>query len=152
MTQRVLPIPRLVALGLPIAVGVLLGLSGFTFWYGRGYAYLSDDPAACVNCHIMRDSFNSWSVSSHRSITCNDCHVPHDPAGKWAAKIENGFRHSLAFTLEDVQVLRITPKNLQTLQENCIRCHEATVSLILQGERRSAMSCTRCHQGVGHVF
>lgn len=152
MIWRVLPIPRLVGWGLPIAVGMLLGVGGYTFWYGRGYAYLSDDPQACVNCHIMRDSFNSWGVSSHRSVTCNGCHLPQNPAGKWAAKMENGIRHSLAFTFQDVQVLRITSKNLKDLQENCIRCHEPTVSFILQREQGLAMACTRCHRGVGHVF
>lgn len=152
MIRRVLPIPRLLVLGFPIAVGVLLGVTGYTFWYGRGYAYLSDDPQACVNCHIMRDSFNTWNASSHRSVTCNGCHVPHNPLGKWTAKVENGIRHSLAFTFEDVQVLRITPKNLHHLQQNCIRCHERTISLILQREQGLAMSCTRCHRGTGHAF
>ncbi|MBL7074205.1 cytochrome c nitrite reductase small subunit [candidate division KSB1 bacterium] len=141
-----------VALFLGIVVGMLVGLGGYTFWYGRGYSYFSNDPAACVNCHVMCDSFNSWGVSSHRGVTCNDCHIPHSPVLKYAAKLENGIHHSIAFTFEDVQVIRITPRNLQTLQQNCIRCHEPMVSLILQGEQGLAISCTRCHQGAGHVF
>ena len=138
-----------VLLFLSIAVGMLIGVSGYTFWYGRGYSYLSNNPETCINCHIMRDNFDSWSVSSHRNVTCNDCHLPHSLVGKYATKIEHGIRHSAAFTFENVQVIRITPKSLNHVEHNCIRCHEPMVSSILQEKQ---MSCTRCHSGVGHVF
>ena len=135
-----------------LALAFLVGVGSYTFWYGRGYSYFSDDPTACVNCHVMRDNFDSWSVSSHRNVTCNDCHVPHDLVGKYLAKAEHGFRHSAAFTFENVQVFRITPKSLSDVQHNCIRCHEPMVDVILQGETGSGRFCTRCHQGAGHVF
>ncbi len=35
-------------------VGTLLDTGGYTFYYAEGASYLSDDPRACVNCHIMR--------------------------------------------------------------------------------------------------
>lgn len=39
-----------------------------------GYAYLSDDPKACVSCHIMRPQYHG----SHKAFAiCNDCHLPH---------------------------------------------------------------------------
>ena len=41
-------------------LGMLLGLGGFTFHYGEGLSYLSTDPAACVNCHIMQPQYESW--------------------------------------------------------------------------------------------
>lgn len=137
---------------LALSATVLLGVSGFTFWYGRGYSYLSDDPAACVNCHVMRDNFGGWLASSHRGVTCNECHVPHDLVGKYLAKVEHGFRHSAAFTFGDLDAIQITSKSLHDLQDNCVRCHEPTVRLIVQQDRGSERSCTRCHQGVGHVF
>ncbi|MEX2467156.1 MAG: ammonia-forming cytochrome c nitrite reductase subunit c552 [Gemmatimonadota bacterium] len=44
---------------------VLAGVVGFTgtlglatVQYGEGTAYLSDDPTACIQCHIMRDQFD----------------------------------------------------------------------------------------------
>src|SRR5690348_5208416 len=46
-------------------VGVLLGLGTFTFRAAKGTAYLSNNPTACVNCHIMRDQYDSWQKSSH---------------------------------------------------------------------------------------
>jgi cytochrome c nitrite reductase small subunit len=38
-----------------MAVGVVIGLGGYTFLYARGASYLTDHPAACANCHIMRE-------------------------------------------------------------------------------------------------
>ena len=36
-----------------IAGGVLCGLGSYTLYASRAWTYLSDDPATCVNCHIM---------------------------------------------------------------------------------------------------
>ena len=35
-------------------LGVLVGVGGFTGHYAEGLSYFSKDPAACMNCHIMR--------------------------------------------------------------------------------------------------
>jgi cytochrome c nitrite reductase small subunit len=139
-------------LSIAVIVGILAGVGGFTFWYARGYSYLSNDPDACVNCHIMRDNFNSWIVSSHRSATCNDCHTPHDFFGKYYAKFRNGLRHSMAFTFENVQVPRTTQCSLDIIQENCLRCHEPMVGMLFQSRDLKSMRCTKCHQTGGHVF
>jgi cytochrome c nitrite reductase small subunit len=141
-----------ISLALVIGIAAFIGVSGFTFWYARGYSYLSDDPAACVNCHVMRDHFDSWSVSSHRGVTCNDCHVPHDTISKYLAKAEHGFWHSYAFTFQDVQVIRIKSTSLRDVQRNCIYCHEMTVGFILPERDAPERVCTRCHAGAGHVF
>jgi hypothetical protein len=42
-----------VAVALGLAVGLLVGIDGYTFIYARGYSYLTNDPAACVNCHML---------------------------------------------------------------------------------------------------
>lgn len=139
-----------------IALGVLVGLGGFTFTYARGTSYLSNDPETCVNCHIMRDQYDAWLVSSHRNVaTCNDCHTPHDPLMKWITKAINGFNHSLAFTTGDYPaVIHIRENNAEIAQENCIYCHASLVSevygvsadLHADQERR----CVECHGNVGH--
>ncbi len=142
---------RVAAPFLSIAAAVLVGLGSYIVWYSKGYSYLSDDPAACANCHVMRDNFDSWGTSSHRSVTCNGCHLPHDPASKYAAKAENGFRHSAAFTFEDVQVIRIRPASLANVRQNCIGCHESFVSPLLTTGNGSDVDCTHCHKNVGHL-
>jgi len=38
-------------------VGALTGLGAFTFRYAQGLSYLSNDPKACTNCHIMNEQF-----------------------------------------------------------------------------------------------
>src|SRR3712207_3437130 len=60
--------------------GVIVGLVGLFLYLLRMHTYLvGDDPAACVNCHIMSPYYATWSHSSHgRDVTCNDCHVPND--------------------------------------------------------------------------
>ena len=63
-------------------LGAAVGIGGYTFVYARGYSYLIDDPQACMNCHVMREQFDGWLKSSHRSVaTCNSCHRTIDPPG-----------------------------------------------------------------------
>src|SRR5512134_1668299 len=84
---------------LAIAIGVALGVSGFTFVYAKGGSYLTDRPEACANCHIMQEQFTGWIASSHRSAAvCNDCHTPKGFVSKYLNKFANGVRHSWAFT------------------------------------------------------
>jgi cytochrome c nitrite reductase small subunit len=137
------------------AFGALLGLGVFTFWYAQGASYLSNDPRACVNCHIMREEYDSWQHASHHAVaTCNDCHLPHDLVGKYLAKAENGFWHSKAFTLQDFpEPIRIKPKNAHILELNCIGCHREMVSEIVShsnGSTGTDTGCVRCHLSVGH--
>ena len=79
-----------------IAGGVLCGLGSYTLYASRAWTYLSDDPATCVNCHIMGPYYATWNHSSHsRNATCNDCHVPHENAvKKWFFKGMDGMRHA----------------------------------------------------------
>ncbi|ERI61733.1 hypothetical protein HMPREF1551_02412 [Capnocytophaga sp. oral taxon 863 str. F0517] len=44
---------RLVRYLIPAFVGIILGLCGYIFYLSKAHSYLSDDPKACVNCHIM---------------------------------------------------------------------------------------------------
>ena len=135
-------------------VGVVLGIGGFTFYYGEGHSYFSENPAACMNCHIMKPQFDSWQKSSHHTLaTCVDCHLPADFPGKYVAKAENGFNHSRAFTMQDFrEPIAITGKNSRILQERCIACHRALVHELVHvgGTDAGAVSCVHCHRGAGH--
>lgn len=73
-------------------LGLFAGVGVFTFGYGKGASYLSNNPQTCVNCHVMQDHFDAWQQSSHHHFAvCNDCHLPHDSIGKWITKADNGF-------------------------------------------------------------
>lgn len=131
---------------------ILLGLGGYTFLYAKGYSYLSDDPAGCVNCHVMREQYDAWQHSSHKAVAvCNDCHVPHDSfAGKWLVKGLNGFNHSFAFTFNTYEEnITIKDFNADVVQNNCLACHETAISMIAP-THDNAPNCLTCHTGIGH--
>ena len=139
---------------LAATVGVLAGLGVYTFVYAKGYSYLTNDPAACANCHIMRDHYDAWTKASHRTVAgCNDCHTPAGLLPKYITKARNGFWHSLYFTMGGYpDPLRITPRNLEISEHACRKCHaEMTSSIDAAGAHSGSISCIRCHSTVGHL-
>ncbi|MCI0477183.1 MAG: cytochrome c nitrite reductase small subunit [Anaerolineales bacterium] len=133
--------------------GGIFGLGAFTFDYAHGSAYLSDDPRACANCHVMRDVYDGWNRSPHHTVAvCNDCHTPHSSfVAKYAIKGLNGFNHSKAFTLNDFpEPIRITALNREVTQESCLYCHGEMVTLIAHTDANAPTDCLTCHAGVGH--
>lgn len=135
-------------------LGVFGGLGAFTFGYGKGASYLSNDPQSCANCHVMQDHFDSWEKSTHSHVAvCNDCHLPHHSIGKWIVKGDNGFFHSLAFTLGNYpEPLRIKPRNRRVTQGTCLHCHSELVhDALLDETSGEVMQCIHCHQDVGHA-
>lgn len=143
---------RLLVIGLML--GILAGVGGFTFNYAEGLSYLSADPKACVNCHIMRPQYDSWQKASHHGVAvCVDCHLPQDFIGKYIAKAENGYHHSKGFTFQDFdEPIMIKPKNSQILQDNCVRCHTDMVGDMVSvvNDNPDSVRCVHCHQDVGH--
>ncbi len=138
-----------------ILLGALAGLGIFTFGYGQGASYLSSDPSACANCHVMQGHFDSWQRSSHQHVAvCNDCHLPHNFVGKWITKADNGFFHSLAFTLENYRdPIQIKPRNRRVAQRACLHCHADMVHEMLPLDAHGEMpSCVHCHSSVGHAL
>lgn len=139
-----------------IAAGTLsltMGVGVYTFLYAKGASYLTDDPRACANCHIMKSEFDGWIASSHRSVaTCNDCHTPPGFIPKYFTKALNGFRHSLAFTtLRFHEPIQITNRNRQVTEQACRKCHADIVQEI-EGphEGPAPLACLHCHATVGH--
>lgn len=141
-------------LALAALLGIPAGIGAFTFHYAEGSSYLSTDPKACANCHIMQSQYDSWQKASHHTVaTCVDCHLPHDTIGKYVAKMENGWHHSKAFTLQDFhEPIRITENNVRILQESCLRCHGDFVHEQVAGATTDAdaIRCVHCHRDVGH--
>jgi len=137
-----------------LLAGVLLGTGAFTLNYAEGLSYLSTDPRACANCHIMRPQFDSWQKSSHHGVAvCVDCHLPHDFIGKYVAKAKNGYHHSLGFTFQNFhEPIMIKRKNARILQENCITCHaDLAHNMLVDGAGEPEdVQCVHCHRTVGH--
>jgi cytochrome c nitrite reductase small subunit len=157
------------AVAAAITIGLALGLGAFTFGYARGYSYLSNDAAACANCHVMREHFDAWNKSSHRAVaTCNTCHTPHNLIGKYTTKAKNGFWHSFYFTTGRYpDPLRITEGNRKIAEASCRDCHAQITEAIDPAPHAKAAqpqpavtttaahtaepaNCVRCHRYVGH--
>jgi len=137
-----------------ICGGMFAGMTVFTFGYGEGISYFSNDPRSCTNCHIMDSYFDSWVKSSHQAVaSCVDCHLPHDFVGKYVSKADNGFFHSWAFTFQDFhEPIQIKPRNQRIVQLNCVSCHSNFVHELLPTTvRGESVSCTHCHTNVGHA-
>jgi cytochrome c nitrite reductase small subunit len=149
------------ALIVAIPIGLALGIGGFTFFYAKGGSYLTNDPAACANCHVMQDYYAAWQRSSHHAVAvCNDCHTPKDLVGKYGTKAMNGWHHSLAFTTGDFhEPIQITERNRAIAEHSCRKCHaeltqgiENPLAVAAHGGGGAVeeLSCIRCHGAVGH--
>jgi cytochrome c nitrite reductase small subunit len=145
-------------------LGLMAGAGAFTADRAHALSYLSDDPKACVNCHVMREAHTSWERSSHRNVAkCVDCHLPHDTVGKWTGKAVDGWNHSVAFTLQNFhEPIQIKPRGLKIVEQSCVNCHRNFVSGIVQAHtgfvaaranlqaKSSGLGCLHCHSDVGH--
>lgn len=126
------------------------GVGVYTFYYAKGASYFSDNPKACVNCHVMQGQYNSWHNSSHKSFTtCNSCHAPKDLLGKYATKAINGFNHSWAFTFDSyIEPIQIKQWNKNIALNSCVGCHDNVQHQSIQNDK--SVSCLHCHGNVGH--
>ena len=150
---------RLLPLVLALSIGVVAGIGGYTFRYAEGLSYLSTDPKACVNCHIMQPQYDAWQKASHhQSAVCVDCHLPESFIPKYLAKAEDGWRHGKLFTTSGfVEPIVVQAAGRRILEGNCVRCHEA-LTADMRGHGAFAASsdfdqklpCTHCHADVGH--
>ena len=145
---------RLLALLIALTLGAAVGITGYTFVYAKGASYLSNDPRACANCHVMQDHLDGWIKSSHRSVaTCNDCHTPAGLIPKYFTKADHGFFHSLAFTTGEFHdPIQMKARSRKVTEGACRRCHQDIVHDIeIIQTAGTTVSCLRCHANVGHM-
>ena len=146
--MKIAPLPTV----LSVLIGALIGIGSSTFHYAEGLSYMSTNPAACANCHIMQPQYDSWQKGSHHTAaTCADCHLPHSFPANYLAKAENGWNHSKAFTLQNHrEPIVINDKNAAILHANCLRCHDDLVHDAAVASTAGAPRCVHCHASVGH--
>ena len=148
-------------IGLIVVAGIVVGLAGLFMYLLRAHTYIADDPAACVNCHIMTPYYATWSHSSHgRDATCNDCHVPHQNIlQKYAFKGMDGMKHVAYFvTHSERQSIMAEDASAKVIMDNCIRCHtQLNQEFVKTGridymmtKRGDGFACWDCHRNVPH--
>ncbi len=143
-----------------ILLGIIAGLGIHIFYISNAVSYLSDDPQACINCHVMTPQYATWERSSHGKVaTCNDCHVPQDNfVNTYYFKAMDGLRHATMFTFRlEPQVIRIKDAGKEAVQQNCIRCHQNQIHPIAlrainnrSVEDQRPGYCWDCHREVPH--
>jgi cytochrome c nitrite reductase small subunit len=144
-----------------ITLGILVGLGLLIFRVSNASSYLSNDPRACINCHVMTTQYASWQRSSHaRVATCSDCHVPHTNfIATYMFKASDGLRHATMFTFRlEPQVIQIKEAGSNVVQGNCLRCHGDRVHQtyltrsISLDERKEGVGkyCWDCHRETPH--
>jgi len=128
----------------------------------KALSYLSTDPKACINCHVMNTQYATWQHSSHaQRASCVECHLPTDTTvNKYKAKARDGWNHSLAFTMDTYdQVLQISEDGASRVQANCISCHARLTEVIISNSDRyhdfsgtpsTERKCWECHRDVPH--
>lgn len=140
------------SVALAAGLGIAGGLGVYTFRYAEGLSYLSTDPKACVNCHIMQPQYDAWQKASHHAAAvCVDCHLPRDFFGKYYTKAENGYRHGKLFTTQTFrEPIEIGAAGRDILQENCVRCHESLTDSLVALDHDNSLPCVKCHATAGH--
>jgi len=142
--------------------GAAVGLGIYNIYASRFFTHFGEDPAACVNCHIMSVAYKTWERSSHgKWTTCTDCHVPHDSKiGAMTAKGKDGLRHAAVLLSGNVPAApRPVPSTTKTIQENCVRCHTTlNTEFVNTGKAKpedylhgNQKACWECHRHVPHT-
>lgn len=159
---------RVFVVALLCVLGFIVGNGAYSLYNANALSYLSNDSAACNNCHVMNEVYHDYTKSSHQSIECIDCHLPHSFTRKWLSKAYTGLNHAYHFTFDKNLPANFTA-NADTkawVKENCIRCHgdyahnpiDPTYSTDFAGAHKqveskidNSLDCLSCHHSVGHL-
>jgi cytochrome c nitrite reductase small subunit len=114
--------------------------------------YLGNNPTTCNNCHVMDAAYEGWYHGGHKAWTdCSECHTPHAFIPKYIVKAQSGYHHVTAFTFGNIpDAIRAKESSREVIQENCVRCHSATVADIMAGPLEFDRNCFDCHRNVAH--
>ncbi len=136
----------------------------YLLYISKALSYLSKDPKACINCHVMNTQYATWQHSAHgvAGITCIECHLPTDGfVKKYMSKALDGWNHSKAFTLDTYDHAMVISKDgARRVQENCISCHSTIASSLVSNSDsyhnfdtpyvENGRKCWDCHKSVPH--
>lgn len=141
---------------------ITMVFGAYTAKLSKAHSYLSKDPKACINCHVMNTQYATWQHSSHKDVGCIECHLPTDGfIDKYTAKAIDGWNHSVAFTLGTYDhAIKISEHGAKRVQKNCKSCHESLASNLDKNfdlnhnfsskESASERKCWSCHKSVPH--
>lgn len=139
---------RTVLVSALVAAGVIVVVSVFFMFGPPQLLAKSDQPAFCVQCHVMESQYEAWMhAGAHRRKSCVDCHLPNENVAlHYTWKAIDGLKDVVVFYSGMVpERIELTSHGAEVLQTNCVRCHETAVTLISK-ERK----CWSCHRRIMH--
>jgi cytochrome c nitrite reductase small subunit len=139
---------RRTVLGSVVVAILSLGIGAFMLLGPPQLLAKSESAMFCAECHA--DEYAAWShAGAHRRLKCVDCHLPNaNPAEHYFWKSIDGVKDVVSFNLGFMSDrITITGHGEEVIQQNCIRCHEARVSVIDRTRR-----CWGCHRRLRHYL
>ena len=138
-----------------IAIAAAVIALGFFVFVTDAPAYGGSAPETCANCHVMDSQYENWYHAPHEKWTeCVDCHLPHENmVVYYLEKGRQGAKDVYAFTTWNIPVaIRASEQTKGIIQDNCIRCHQATVESIVMSPAGQPFDryCWECLRNVAH--
>ncbi|GHV03672.1 cytochrome c nitrite reductase small subunit [Campylobacterota bacterium] len=133
---------------------VAIGVFCYTLSVSKAFSYLSDDPKACINCHVMNTQYATWEHGAHgKTAACVSCHLPDKGIEKYIAKARDGFNHAYAFTFNTYdQAITISEDGASRVQANCVACHAEPAKTVLANASRNHTNGFSNSQEVGYCW
>ena len=127
---------------------VALVLAGFIYGDWR-----SRQDSTCAGCHVLQPLVETRDASTHPEVDCITCHESPGALGGVETRVR-----ALSDVIDNLDVPVILSSPATVNQENCISCHEQTLSGVTTvGRLRvrhadfvDGVPCAQCHGRVGH--
>ncbi len=134
------------------AIAVVASLGTFAY-VSNAVEMMGSAPETCANCHVMDAAYENWLHSAHgNKAKCADCHLPHDNVvNYWVVKGQTGMHDAYAFSTGQIpDAIRAKPESKAIIQDNCTRCHEASIDVVMMSPMNDNRYCWECHRNVAH--
>ena len=119
---------------------------------------VTSKPRFCGSCHIMTPYYESWLISSHKTVACVECHIPPGVTAEIRKKFEALSMVARYFTatygtnpwteIDDAACLRCHERRLlegKELLGDVLFDHAAHLSEMPRGK---TLRCTSCHSQI----
>jgi cytochrome c nitrite reductase small subunit len=137
-----------------VAITAAVLALGYFAYVSEALSYMGHAPETCNNCHVMDSQYENWYHGTHSNFAdCSECHIPHNNViSYYVYKGKSGAKDVFSFVTGSYPVaIRANQETKEIVQENCVRCHETTVSPMFSSSPMPLdRNCWECHRAVAH--
>lgn len=114
--------------------------------------HVSGTKTFCGTCHSMKHEARTFAASSHRELDCVECHLPHDNFPHYLIeKGRTGMVDMYHEMMRDYpERIKLDADSRKMVSENCLRCHESTMSYVETAPGGTQNDCLKCHSRIAH--